>query len=147
MQGVQVRSLVGELGSQVPHSQKNKTENRSNIVTNSRKTLKTGPYQKAFFQKKKTVLEFTKIYFPSLGRMHLPDPSEVRLDHVICLGQSAVTSMGTTLGGSCSMNLGPWVRTGMGHRTPQPTQDGFAVWGRNKSLFLNHWDLGVVSTA
>ena len=66
--------------------------------------------RKPFFKKKiviDSVLEFTKIYFPSLGRMHLPDPSEVRLDHAICLGQSAVTSMGTTLGGSCSVNLGP----------------------------------------
>ena len=40
MQGVQVWSLVGELGSYMPPGQKNKTWNRSNIVTNSIKDLK-----------------------------------------------------------------------------------------------------------
>ena len=35
---VQVPSLVGELGSYMPHGLKTKTENRSNIVTNSVKT-------------------------------------------------------------------------------------------------------------
>ena len=38
--GVQVRSLVGELGSHVPLSQKTKTWNRDSVVTNSVKTLK-----------------------------------------------------------------------------------------------------------
>ena len=136
-------------GAGIPGASQPKKQNRKQkqYCNKFKKDFKNWSISESLFSKKKTVLEFTKIYFPSLGRMHLPDPSEVRLDHVICLGQSAVTSMGTTLGGSCSMNLGPWVRTGMGHRTPQPTQDGFAVWGRNKSLFLNHWDLGVVSTA
>ena len=40
MQGVQVWSLVGELGSYMPPGQKTKTWNKSNIVTNSIKTLK-----------------------------------------------------------------------------------------------------------
>ena len=40
MQGVQVQSLVGELRSDMPRSQKIKTENRNNIVTNSVKTKK-----------------------------------------------------------------------------------------------------------
>ena len=40
MQGVQVCSLVGELRSHMPRSQKTKTENKSKVVTNSMKTLK-----------------------------------------------------------------------------------------------------------
>ena len=40
MQGVQVWSLVGELGSYMPPGQKTKTWNKSNIVTNSIKDLK-----------------------------------------------------------------------------------------------------------
>ena len=40
MQGVWVRSLVGELGSHMPQGQKATTQNRSNIVTNSINTLK-----------------------------------------------------------------------------------------------------------
>ena len=46
VQGVRVRSLIRELGSHMPHSQKIKIQNRSNIVTNSIKTLKSGPYYK-----------------------------------------------------------------------------------------------------
>ena len=44
MQGVQVRSLAGELRYHMPQGQKkkkSKTQNRSNIVTNSIKTLNT----------------------------------------------------------------------------------------------------------
>ena len=40
MQGVQVQSLVGDLGSHMSPGQKTKTENRSNIATNSKKTSK-----------------------------------------------------------------------------------------------------------
>ena len=40
VQGEQVQSLVGELRSHMPQGQKTKTQNRSNIVTNSIKTLK-----------------------------------------------------------------------------------------------------------
>ena len=40
MQGVRVQSLVGELRSHMPCGQNTKTWNRSNIVTNSIKTLK-----------------------------------------------------------------------------------------------------------
>ena len=40
VQGVQVRSLVGELGSHLSPNQETKTWNRSNIVTNSINTLK-----------------------------------------------------------------------------------------------------------
>lgn len=39
MQGVRVPSLVRELRTHKPHSQKTKTQNRSKIVTNSIKTL------------------------------------------------------------------------------------------------------------
>ena len=46
MQGLQVQSLVEELRSHVPLGQKAKTENRSNIVTNSIKTLKMAHIKK-----------------------------------------------------------------------------------------------------
>ena len=45
MQGVQVQSLVKKLRYQMPNSQTTKTENRSNIVTNSI-DFKNGPHQK-----------------------------------------------------------------------------------------------------
>ena len=47
MQGVWVQSLVKELGSHMPHSKKKERNinNRSSIVTNSKKTLKNGPHQ------------------------------------------------------------------------------------------------------
>ena len=48
--GVQVQSLVGELRSDMPRSQKIKTENRNNIVTNSIKTFKK-VHIKQFFKK------------------------------------------------------------------------------------------------
>ena len=51
MQGVQVCSLVRELRSHMPHGQKNKTENRSNSVTNSIKTSKNN--KKKILKKKK----------------------------------------------------------------------------------------------
>ena len=38
MQGAQVRSLVGEVGSLMPGGQEAKTQNRSNVVTSSIKT-------------------------------------------------------------------------------------------------------------
>ena len=44
--GVQVRSLVWELRSYMPHGQKTKAENRSNIVTNSIKSFKMVHIQK-----------------------------------------------------------------------------------------------------
>ena len=53
MQGVQVRSLVGELRSHVPLGQEIETENRSNIVTNSIKTLKMIHIKKKNLKKKK----------------------------------------------------------------------------------------------
>ena len=43
---VKILSLVGELRFHLPHGQKTKTENRSNIVTNSIKALKYGQHQK-----------------------------------------------------------------------------------------------------
>ena len=53
MQGVWVWSLVGELRFYMPRGQKPKTSNRSNIVTNSIKTLKmVHPYQKVLKKKK-----------------------------------------------------------------------------------------------
>jgi len=47
MQGLQVQSLVEELRSHVPLCQKAKTENRSNIVTNSIKNLKMAHIKKS----------------------------------------------------------------------------------------------------
>ena len=50
-----VWSSVRELGSHMPHDQKTKTKDRSNIVTNSIKTLKWFRNKnKKFFFKKKT---------------------------------------------------------------------------------------------
>jgi len=40
MEGVCVQSLIGEVRFHMTHSQKTKTENRSNIITHSIKTLK-----------------------------------------------------------------------------------------------------------
>ena len=50
MQGMQVPSLVGGLRSRMPHSQKIKTEIRSNIVTNL-KTLKMVHIKKNLLKK------------------------------------------------------------------------------------------------
>ena len=52
MQGVQVQSLVEELRLHVIRSQKTKTLTRSNIVTNSIKISKNGPYPKKLNIKK-----------------------------------------------------------------------------------------------
>ena len=46
MQGVWVRNLVRELKSHMPCNQKTRTQNRSNIVTNSEKDFKNLPRQK-----------------------------------------------------------------------------------------------------
>ena len=40
MEEVCVQSLIGEIRSHMPHSQKTETENRSNIITRAIKTLK-----------------------------------------------------------------------------------------------------------
>ena len=59
MQGVWVRSLVWELRFHLPQGQKTKTQNRSNTVTNSMKTLKMVHIKKIFkIKKKKTSLGF-----------------------------------------------------------------------------------------
>ena len=50
MQRVWVRSLIGELRSDMPHCQKIKMENRNNIVTNSVKTFKMVHILKKFFK-------------------------------------------------------------------------------------------------
>ena len=65
MQEVWVQSLVKELRSNMPHSQKPKTSNRSNIVTNSIKTLKTvhiKKNKKNFEKEKKGASIFVSIY-------------------------------------------------------------------------------------
>ena len=54
VQGVQVRSLVGELRSHVPLGQEIETENRSNIVTHSIKTLKMVHIKKKILTKQNT---------------------------------------------------------------------------------------------
>jgi len=46
--------LIGELRSHMPHGQKTKTYNRSNIVTNSVKTLKMVHIKKKSFKKQYT---------------------------------------------------------------------------------------------
>ena len=56
MQGVQVQSLVKKLRYQMPNSQTTKTQNRSNIVTNSI-DFKNGPHQK----KKKKILKEKRV--------------------------------------------------------------------------------------
>ena len=53
--GGAVRSLVGKLRSHMPHGQKTKTQNRSNIVTNSIKTFKKWSTSK----KKKKIKEWS----------------------------------------------------------------------------------------
>ena len=55
-QGLQVRSLVGELRYQIPQGQKSKTlknkteQNRNSIVNKFKKDLKSGPRQKKVFK-------------------------------------------------------------------------------------------------
>ena len=51
IQEVQVPSLARELRSHMPRGQKTKTQNRSNIVTNSIKTLKMVHIKKMFKKK------------------------------------------------------------------------------------------------
>ena len=52
-QGTRVQYLAGELRSHMLQGQKTKTQNRSNIVTNSTKTLKKNdPHSKKIFLKK-----------------------------------------------------------------------------------------------
>ena len=53
MQGVRFRSLVRELKSHMPQGQNTKTQNRSNVVTNSIKTLKMVHIKKLLKKKKK----------------------------------------------------------------------------------------------
>ena len=53
MQAVHVRSLVGELRSHMPHGQKTKTQNRSNIITHSVKALKMVHIKKSLKRKDK----------------------------------------------------------------------------------------------
>ena len=52
MQGVHVQSLVGELRSYMPHGQKLKTWNKSNVATNSIATLKKVHIIKKILKKK-----------------------------------------------------------------------------------------------
>ena len=51
MHGARVRSLVGELRCYMPQSQKIETQNKSNGVTNSIKTLKMAHIKKALKKK------------------------------------------------------------------------------------------------
>ena len=59
MQGEQVWSLVRPLGYHIPHGQGTKTQNRSNVVTNSTKTLRMVHIQK----KKKLTRDLAKMSF------------------------------------------------------------------------------------
>ena len=56
MQEVEVRPLVRELRAYMPLGQETKTENRSNIVTNSIKTLKMIHIKKKMIHIKNTIL-------------------------------------------------------------------------------------------
>ena len=63
IQGVWVRSLVGELRFYMPHSQKVKTlkkKIRNNMVTEFNKDFKNAPRQKNSFKKKREGKQFQK---------------------------------------------------------------------------------------
>ena len=89
MQGVGVQSLVRELRSHVPHGQKIKTQNRSNTVANSIKTLKIFHIKNKNLKKKNCKLEteipfqmifnLKKLQMLSLARMHPQSLSHVLL--------------------------------------------------------------------
>ena len=62
MQGVQFQSLVTEPRSYMPCSQKAKTLNRNNIITNSIKTLKLDHIKKILKKNKVLYLEYKFIF-------------------------------------------------------------------------------------
>ena len=73
MQGVQVRSLVGELRHHIPQGQKKKTfkkkKNRNSIVNKFKKDLKNAPHQKIFKNKQTPIgtehsIDVTFLPFP-----------------------------------------------------------------------------------
>ena len=82
MQGVQVWSLVGKLGSYMPPGQKTKTWNRSYIVTNSVKDLKM------VHIKEKRNLKSTPLCFPQWVRWAVGCPGSLRVSrgHCACQG-------------------------------------------------------------
>ena len=53
MQGVRVRSLVGERGSHMPHCQKTKNIKQKQYCNKFNKDFKNGPHQKKNLKKKK----------------------------------------------------------------------------------------------
>ena len=65
--GVQVQLLVGELGPHMLWGQKAKTYNRSNVVTNSIKTLKNNPLQKNLSRKKLQKENYREVCEPAAG--------------------------------------------------------------------------------
>ena len=52
---LRVRLLIYKLRSHMPRGQKLKTRSRRNVVTNSLKTLKSGPHKKYYFKILKNV--------------------------------------------------------------------------------------------
>ena len=67
MQGVQVPSMVRELRYHMPNSQTTKTQNRSNIVTNST-DFKNGPHEKKKILEKK---DAKSLILPTLHKRKL----------------------------------------------------------------------------
>ena len=62
MQGVQVLSMVRELRYHMPNSQTTKTQNRSNIVTNSI-DFKNDPHKKKNLKRKRGCKELNPLHF------------------------------------------------------------------------------------
>ena len=67
VQGVWVRSLVGELGSYVPRGQRARAWNRGSVVTNSKESLKKWSTSKKIFKKKKSG-EFYEFHLDKLKK-------------------------------------------------------------------------------
>ena len=78
MQGVWIRSLVGKLRAHRPRGQKTQTQNRSDTVTNSAKTLKMVHIQKrkkSFEKEKVCLLKYLHKYTFSVQYGRLPNNS------------------------------------------------------------------------
>ena len=81
MQGVWVWSLVWELSSHMPHDQKTKTQNRSNTVTNSMKTLKMAHIKKSLTWKQWPSLVSNKFHAWRISLASGSHNTKVMLEH------------------------------------------------------------------